>query len=35
MWYKNHKETVLCTESEGQIQDLAEGGEWELIPGVL
>lgn len=35
MWYKNHKETVICTEGEGKIQDLTEGGEWELQPGVL
>ena len=35
MWYKNHKETVLCIEGEGKIQDLTEGGEWELKPGVL
>lgn len=35
MWYKNHKETVLCIEGEGQIEDLTEGGTWELKPGVL
>lgn len=35
MWYKNHKETVICTEGEGKIQDLTEGGEWTLAPGVL
>ena len=35
MWYKNHRETVICTEGSGQIQDLTEGGTWELEPGVL
>lgn len=35
MWYKNHRETVLCTEGEGQIEDLTEGGKWKLTPGVL
>ncbi|GAB3682127.1 ectoine synthase [Salinisphaera aquimarina] len=35
MWYKNHKETVICTEGEGQIEDLTEGGKWDLKPGVL
>ena len=35
MWYKNHKETVLCIEGEGQIEDLTEGGKWKLTPGVL
>lgn len=35
MWYKNHKETVLCIDGEGQIQDLTEGGTWDLKPGVL
>ena len=32
MWYKNHKETVLCVDGEGQIEDLTEGGTWELSP---
>ncbi|WP_227367736.1 ectoine synthase [Halomonas sp. M20] len=35
MWYKNHKESVICTKGEGQIEDLTEGGKWELKPGVL
>lgn len=35
MWYKNHKESVLCIEGEGQIEDLTEGGKWHLKPGVL
>ncbi|SFD88613.1 ectoine synthase [Roseivivax sediminis] len=35
MWYKNHRETVICTEGSGQIQDLTEGGTWDLEPGVL
>lgn len=35
MWYKNHKETVLCIEGRGQIEDLTEGGKWALEPGVL
>ena len=32
MWYKNHKETVICTEGRGKIEDLTEGGTWELSP---
>ena len=32
MWYKNHRETVLCVDGEGQIEDLTEGGTWELSP---
>ncbi|MBZ9539394.1 ectoine synthase [Modicisalibacter tunisiensis] len=35
MWYKNHKESVICIEGEGRIEDLTEGGSWELKPGVL
>lgn len=35
MWYKNHVETVLCIEGEGEIEDLSEGGKWELHPGKL
>ncbi len=35
MWYKNHKETVLCIEGEGQIHDRTEGGTWDLAPGKL
>lgn len=35
MWYKNHKETVICIDGEGQIEDLTEGGKWDLKPGVL
>ncbi|MES1929236.1 L-ectoine synthase [Salinisphaera dokdonensis CL-ES53] len=35
MWYRNHKETVICIEGEGQIEDLTEGGKWALKPGVL
>jgi len=35
MWYKNHKETVICIEGEGQIEDLTEGGKWDLKPGML
>jgi L-ectoine synthase len=26
---------VLCIEGEGQIQDLTEGGTWDLEPGTL
>ncbi|MBZ9559121.1 MULTISPECIES: ectoine synthase [Modicisalibacter] len=35
MWYKNHKESVICIEGEGQIEDLTEGGKWDLKPGVM
>lgn len=35
MWYKNHKETVICIEGEGVIEDLTEGGKWSLKPGTL
>ncbi len=35
MWYKNHKETVICTEGRGRIEDLTEGGAWDLEPGSL
>jgi len=35
MWYKNHKESVLCIKGEGSIEDLSEGGQWDLKPGVL
>ncbi|GAB3672903.1 ectoine synthase [Salinisphaera aquimarina] len=35
MWYKNHKETVLCIQGRGRIEDLTEGGQWDLEPGVL
>jgi L-ectoine synthase len=35
MWYRNHKETVLCIEGEGEVEDLTEGGKWLLRPGVL
>lgn len=35
MWYRNHKETVICIEGKGQIEDLTEGGKWDLEPGTL
>lgn len=35
MWYRNHKETVICMEGEGQVEDLTEGGVHKLTPGVL
>ncbi|WP_084396059.1 ectoine synthase [Henriciella aquimarina] len=35
MWYRNHKETVICTDGEGQIEDLTEGDTHTLKPGVL
>lgn len=35
MWYKNHKETVICIEGSGRIEDLTEGGSWDLEPGCL
>ena len=35
MWYRNHKETVICTYGEGQIEDLTEGDTHTLKPGVL
>lgn len=35
MWYRNHLETVLCLEGEGNIEDLTEGGRYALTPGVL
>lgn len=35
MWYRNHRESVLCLEGEGTIEDLTEGGRWTLTPGVL
>lgn len=35
MWYKNHKESVLCIKGEGEIEDLTEGGKWALKPGVM
>lgn len=35
MWYRNHKESVICIAGHGQIEDLTEGGKWDLEPGVL
>ncbi|MBF7051828.1 ectoine synthase [Halomonas sp. KAO] len=35
MWYRNHKESVICIEGRGQIEDLTEGGKWDLEPGVM
>lgn len=35
MWYKNHKESVICIEGQGQIEDLTEGGKWDLKPGKM
>jgi L-ectoine synthase len=35
LWYRNHRETVLCLNGEGQVQDLTEGGTYELKPGKL
>lgn len=35
MWYRNHKETVICMSGEGQVEDLTEGGTHKLAPGVL
>ncbi|MDN5938719.1 MAG: ectoine synthase [Salinisphaera sp.] len=35
MWYKNHKETVPCIDGAGSVEDLTDGGAWDLRPGVL
>ncbi len=35
MWYRNHKESVVCIDGEGEIEDLTEGGKWQLKPGVM
>lgn len=35
MHYKNHFESVYCIEGEGEIEDLSEGGKWQIRPGTL
>ncbi|MFE8070496.1 ectoine synthase [Marinobacteraceae bacterium S3BR75-40.1] len=35
MWYKHHFETVLITDGEGEIEDLATRKRHTLKPGVL
>lgn len=35
MHYLNHLESVYCIEGEGEIEDLSEGGTYEIRPGTL
>lgn len=35
IWYKNHLEAVYCIEGEGEVETVADGKIYRIIPGAM
>ena len=35
MWYRNHLESVYCISGEGEIETLADGKVYQIVPGTV
>ena len=35
IWYKHHLEAVFCVEGEGEVQTLADGKIYSIVPGTM
>ncbi len=35
MWYRNHLESVYCITGEGEIETLADGKIYQIVPGTV
>ncbi|MBN1365785.1 MAG: ectoine synthase [Syntrophaceae bacterium] len=35
IWYKNHLEAVYCVEGEGEVETIADGKIYHILPGTL
>ncbi len=35
IWYKNHVEAVYCVEGEGEVETIADGAIYPIIPGTM
>jgi len=35
IWYKNHLEAVYCVDGEGEVETIADGKIYRIVPGVM